>query len=158
MTFLAALRRDRIDAPWLIDGPINGERFRLYVEEVLVPTLRPGDIVIIDNLGSHKGQAPRRAIRVAGARLLFLPKYTPEPQPHRAGLRHKLKHLPRKAAERSSDAVRDRIAQLLDVFTPQACERYFVNSGYAPTENHPALKRDEIRLDRGEAIPSSAEI
>lgn len=74
MTFLAALRHDRLDAPWLIDGPINGERFRLYVEQVLVPTLKPGDIVIMDNLGSHKGKVVRRAIRGAGARLLLLPK------------------------------------------------------------------------------------
>ena len=68
MTFLAALRHDRVDAPWLIDGPINGERFRRYVEAVLVPTLKPGDIVVMDNLGSHKGKAVRRAIRAAGAR------------------------------------------------------------------------------------------
>ena len=71
MTFLSALRHDRVDAPWLIDGPINGERFRLYVEAVLVPTLKPGDIVVMDNLGSHKGKAVRRAIRAAGARLFF---------------------------------------------------------------------------------------
>ena len=77
MTFLAALRRDRVDAPWLLDGPINGETFRLYVEKVLVPALKPGDIVIMDNLGSHKGKAVRRAIRAAGARLIFLPKYSP---------------------------------------------------------------------------------
>ena len=77
MTFLAALRHDRITAPWLIDGPINGDCFRLYVEKVLVPTLRPGDIVIMDNLGSHKSNAVRRAIRAAGARLFFLPKYSP---------------------------------------------------------------------------------
>ena len=63
MTFLAALRQDRVDAPWLIDGPINGERFLLYVEKVLAPTLQPGDIVVMDNLGSHKGKAVRRAIR-----------------------------------------------------------------------------------------------
>ncbi len=77
MTFLAALRHDRIDAPWLIDGPINGERFLVYVEKVLVPTLSPGDIVIMDNLGSHKAKAVRLAIRQAGARLFFLPKYSP---------------------------------------------------------------------------------
>ena len=81
LTFLAALRHDRLDAPWLIDGPINGERFRLYVEQVLVPTLNPGDIVIMDNLGSHKGKAVRRAIRDAGARLLLLPKYSPDLNP-----------------------------------------------------------------------------
>jgi transposase len=77
MTFLAALRHDQIDAPWVVDGPINGESFRLYVEKVLVPTLKRGDIVILDNLGSHKSQAVRRAIRAAGAKLLFLPPYSP---------------------------------------------------------------------------------
>src|SRR2546425_33818 len=77
MTFLAALRHDRIDAPWLVDGPINGERFQLYVEKVLVPTLAQGDIVVMDNLGSHKGGAVRHAIRSAGAKLFFLPKYSP---------------------------------------------------------------------------------
>src|ERR1700730_17563106 len=81
MTFLAALRHDRVTAPWLLDGPINGESFRLYIESVLIPTLRPGDIVIMDNLGSHKGHAVRRAIRAAGARLLFLPKYSPDLNP-----------------------------------------------------------------------------
>jgi putative transposase len=132
MTFLAALRRDRIDAPWLIDGPINGESFRLYVEAVLVPTLRPRDIVIMDNLGSHKGRAVRRAIRAAGAKLLFLPKYSPDLNPIEQVFA-KLKHLLRKAAERSCDAVSTRIGRLLDDFTPKECENYFLNSGYAPT-------------------------
>ena len=77
MTFLAALRHDRITAPWFIDEPINGETFQLYIEKVLVPTLQPGDIVIMDNLGSHKGKAVRLAIRAAGARLFYLPKYSP---------------------------------------------------------------------------------
>jgi DDE superfamily endonuclease len=76
-TFLAALRNDRIEAPCLYDGPINGERFLAYVEQFLVPTLKPGDIVILDNLGSHKGKAVRKAIRAVGARLVFLPKYSP---------------------------------------------------------------------------------
>ena len=132
MTFLAALRRDRIDAPWLIDGPINGESFRLYVEAVLVPTLRPRDIVIMDNLGSHKGRAVRRAIRAAGAKLLFLPKYSPDLNPIEQVFA-KLKHLLRKAAERSCDAMCTRIGRLLDDFTPKECENYFLNSGYAPT-------------------------
>jgi putative transposase len=132
MTFLAALRCDRIDAPWLIDGPINGERFRLYVETVLVPTLRPGDIVILDNLGSHKGQAIRRAIRTAGAKLLFLPKYSPDLNPIEQVFA-KLKHLLRKAAKRSFDTVCTCIGSLLNDFTPQECENYLVNSGYAPT-------------------------
>ena len=78
MTFLAALRHDRLEAPWLIDGPIIGERFRLYVETVLLPTLRPGDTVVMDNFGSHRGKASRRAIRSVGAELFFLPKYSPD--------------------------------------------------------------------------------
>ena len=81
LTFLAALRCDRIDAPCVIDGPINGESFLAYVEQLLVPTLKPGDIVIIDNLGSHKGKAVRKAIRAAGARLFFLPPYSPDLNP-----------------------------------------------------------------------------
>ena len=81
MTFLAALRHDRLDAPWLLDGPINGEKFRCYVERVLVPSLKPGDIVVMDNIGSHKGKAVRDAIRAAGAKLFFLPKYSPDLNP-----------------------------------------------------------------------------
>jgi hypothetical protein len=77
-TFLAALRNDRIEAPCLFDGPINGERFHAYVEQFLVPRLKPGDVVILDNLGSHKGRAVRKAIRDVGARLVFLPKYSPD--------------------------------------------------------------------------------
>src|SRR5260370_19343834 len=80
-TFLAALRNDRIDAPCLFDGPINGERFHAYVEQFLVPTLKPGDVVILDNLGSHKGKVVRKAIRDVGAPLLFLPKYSPDLNP-----------------------------------------------------------------------------
>jgi putative transposase len=81
MTFLAALRHDRIEAPWLIDRPINGELFLLYIETVLVPTLHPGDVVIMDNLPSHKTKAVRCAIRKAGAHLIFLPKYSPDLNP-----------------------------------------------------------------------------
>jgi transposase len=77
MTFLAALRHDRIDAPWFIEGPIDGVSFRIYVEKVLLPTLRPGDIVVLDNLGSHRSKAVRQLIRSAGAKLFFLPKYSP---------------------------------------------------------------------------------
>ena len=80
-TFLAALRNDRIDAPCLFDGPINGKRFRAYVEQFITPTLKPGDVVILDNLGSHKGKAVRQAIRAVGARLVFLPKYSPDLNP-----------------------------------------------------------------------------
>jgi transposase len=96
MTFLAALRHDRIDAPWFIEGPIDGESFRLYVEEVLLPTLRPGDIVVLDNLGSHKSKAVRRLVRSAGAKLFFLPKYSPDLNPIEQVFA-KLKHFLRKA-------------------------------------------------------------
>jgi transposase len=132
MTFLAALRHDRVEAPWLIDGPINGERFRLYVEKVLVPTLKPGDIVILDNLGSHRGKAVRRAIRSAGAKLLFLPKYSPDLNPIEM-LFSKLKHLLRKAAERNADAVCNAIGQILDSLTPRECRNDFAQAGYDPT-------------------------
>jgi transposase len=129
MTFLAALRCDRVEAPWLIDGPINGERFRLYVEKVLVPTLKPGDIVIMDNLGSHKGKAVRRAIRAVGAYLFFLPKYSPDLNPIEQ-LFSKLKHWLRKAAKRTEEAVCDAIGQILDAVTPSECQNYFANAGY----------------------------
>jgi putative transposase len=129
MTFLAALRHDRIEAPWLINGPINGERFRLYIERVLVPTLKPGDIVVMDNLGSHKGYAVRRAIRSAGAKLFFLPKYSPDLNPIEQVFA-KLKHLLRKAAARSADAVCNAIGELLQAFSPLECANYFRNSGY----------------------------
>jgi transposase len=104
MTFLAALRHDRIVAPCVIDGPINGESFRAYVEQVLVPTLQPGDIVVMDNLGSHKGNAIRRAIRAAGARLVFLPPYSPDLNPIEQVFA-KLKILLRKAEERTIEGV-----------------------------------------------------
>lgn len=81
LTFIAALRHDRVSAPWVIDGPINGAIFRRYVEAILVPTLKPGDVVILDNLGSHKDKAARAAIRAAGADLLFLPPYSPDLNP-----------------------------------------------------------------------------
>ena len=124
MTFLAALRHDRIDAPWLLDGPIDGDSFRAYVEKVLVPTLRPGEIVILDNLGSHKGKVVRQAIRKVGAKLIFLPKYSPDLNPIEQVFA-KLKHLLRKTAPRSKEAVCTAIGQLLDTFTPTECENYF---------------------------------
>ena len=131
-TFLAALRHNRIDAPWLLDGPIDGEAFQTYVEQVLVPTLRPGDIVIIENLGSHKGKAVRRPIRAAGAKLIFLPKYSPDLNPIEQVFA-KLKHLLRKAAARTVDALCLATGQLLGAFTPDECANYFRNAGYALT-------------------------
>src|SRR5512139_556050 len=130
LTFLAALRHDRIDAPCVLDGPINGKLFTAYVEQFLVPTLAPGDIVIMDNLGSHKGAAVRKAIRAAGAKLLFLPAYSPDLNPIEQVFA-KLKLLLRKAAERSVEATWKRIGSLLDAFPPHECANYFRNAGYA---------------------------
>ena len=131
-TFLAALRHDRIEAPWLMEGPIDGESFRTYVEKVLLPTLRPGDIVIIDNLGSHRGKAVRQIIRSAGAKLFFLPKYSPDLNPIEQVFA-KLKHLLRKAQARTVAAVCTAIGELLGSFTPSECANYFKNAGYGLT-------------------------
>jgi transposase len=132
MTFLAALRHDRIDAPWFLEGPIDGDSFRLYVEKVLLPTLRPGDIVIMDNLGSHKSKAVRQLIRSAGAKLFFLPKYSPDLNPIEQFFA-KLKHFLRKAAARTVEAVCDAIGEILQTFTAEECASYFINSGYRRT-------------------------
>ena len=129
MTFLAALRHDRVEAPWLLDGPINGQTFQIYVEHVLAPTLNCDDIVVMDNLGSHKGTAVRQAIRAAGAKLFFLPKYSPDLNPIEQFFA-KLKHLLRKAAARTPDPIGAAIGTLLDDFTPQECENYVKNAGY----------------------------
>ena len=129
MTFIAALRHDRIDAPWLLDGPINAEAFTTYVEKVLAPTLRPGELVIMDNLGSHKGKAVRRAIRSVGAKLFFLPKYSPNLNPTEQVFA-KLKHLLRKTAARTVEAVVAAISELLGTYTAQECANYFIHAGY----------------------------
>ena len=129
-TFLAALRHDRIDAPWLLDGPIDGACFQTYVERVLLPTLKPGDIVVMDNLSSHKAKTVRQLIRSAGARLIFLPKYSPDLNPIEQVFA-KLKHLPRRAAARTADAVAAAVAQILTAYTPQECANYLKNAGYA---------------------------
>ena len=130
LTFLAGLRHDRITAPCVFDGPINGESFLAYVTQFLVPTLLPGDIVIMDNLGSHKGRAVRAAIRAAGAHLFFLPPYSPDLNPIEQVFA-KLKTLLRKAAERTLEATWKRIGALLDRFEPNECANYFRNLGYA---------------------------
>lgn len=130
LTFLAALRWDRIAAPCVIDGPINGRSFLAYVEQMLVPTLKPGDVVIMDNLGSHRRQAIRRAIRAAGAKLLFLPAYSPDLNPIEQVFA-KLKTLLRKLDARTRETAWRGIGQLLDTFTAAECARYFTNSGYA---------------------------
>jgi putative transposase len=131
-TFLAALRNDRIEAPCLFDGPINGERFLAYVENFLVPTLKRGDIVVADNLGSHKGKAVKRAIKAAGARLLFLPKYSPDLNPIEQVFA-KLKTLVRKAAPRSFDAISNALKSALAQLSPSECANYLKNAGYAST-------------------------
>ena len=128
-TFLAALRHDRIDAPWLLDGPINAESFQLYVEKVLCPTLKPGDIVIMDNLGSHKRKAVRTAIRSLGAKLMFLPKYSPDLNPIEQVFA-KLKHLLRKAAARTIETVCAAIGELLGAAS--RLFRTFVHAMAAP--------------------------
>lgn len=130
MTFLAALRYDRIDAPCVLDQPVNAQSFTDYVEQFLVPTLAPGDVVIMDNLSSHKRPAIRQAIRAAGARLIFLPPYSPDLNPIEQVFA-KLKHLLRKAAERTAETTWKRIGSLLDTFSADECRNYLVNSGYA---------------------------
>lgn len=132
MTFLAALRHDRITAPFVLDGPINGNAFTVYVEQVLVSTLQPGDVVVLDNLGSHKSRRVRQLIRAAGAHLLFLPPYSPDLNPIEQVFA-KLKTLLRKAEERTVEAVWKRIGTLLNHFEPTECTNYLRNSGYGST-------------------------
>jgi transposase len=130
-TFVAGLRHTGLTAPFVLDGPINGLWFQAYVDQVLVPTLGKGDIVVMDNLGSHKGAGVRKAIEAAGARLLYLPPYSPDFNPIEMAF-SKLKALLRKAAERTLDALWDRIAAVLEEFTPQECANFFAAAGYEP--------------------------
>lgn len=130
-TFIAGLRLSGLDAPMVIDGPVNGEIFLAYVQRVLVPALRPGDIVIMDNLGSHKGTAVREAIEAAGAELRFLPPYSPDFNPIENAFA-KLKALLRKAAARTRDVLWDAVAHAIDAFTPVECANYFTAAGYEP--------------------------
>jgi transposase len=130
-TFLAGLRHDGLTAPMVLHGPINGAAFLAYVEQVLCPALKPGDIVVIDNLGSHRSSKIRELIESRGARLVYLPKYSPDLNPIEMAFA-KLKALLRKAAERSTEALWNRIGQLLGTFTPQECTNYFKAAGYAP--------------------------
>ena len=130
MTFIAALRHDRIDAPFVLDGPVNGEWFTAYVREVLAPTLGPGDIVVMDNLGSHKSRAVRDAIKAAGARLWFLPPYSPDLNPIEQTFA-KIKHWMRMAQKRETEEVWRHIGHLLGTISPDECANYFENAGYA---------------------------
>lgn len=130
-TFTAGLRLGGMAAPMLLDGPMNGDAFRAYTEQVLAPELRPGDIVVMDNLPSHKVSGVREAIEAAGARLLFLPPYSPDFNPIEMAF-SKLKALLRKAAARTIDELWDTIAACLSAFTPNECRNYFKASGYEP--------------------------
>ncbi len=131
-TFVAGLRRDGLVAPWVIDGAINREAFETYVEKVLVPELRRDDVVIMDNLSSHKGPKVRAMIEAAGAQLLYLPSYSPDFNPIELAFA-KLKALLRKAAERTVEALWTAIGRLLDAFTPTECANYFAAAGYDAT-------------------------
>ncbi len=134
-TFLAALRCDRLTAPCVVDGPINGLTFQAYVEQILVPTLGPGDVVVMDNLGSHKGHAVHQAIERAGATLLYLPPYSPDLNPIEQVFA-KLKAMLRKAAARSLEALWTTVGSLLESFSSSECRRYFRHAGYqAPKRN-----------------------
>jgi transposase len=130
LTFLGALRCDQLTAPCVFDGPINGECFRAYVEQQLVPVLKPGDIVIMDNLGSHKSAALRRIVRAAGARLWYLPPYSPDLNPIEQAFA-KIKHWMRSAQKRTSEDTWRHLGRLLATIPPRECNNYFANAGYA---------------------------
>ena len=130
-TFVGALRNSGMVAPMLLDGPINGELFEAYVEQVLVPDLRAGDIVVMDNLGSHKGAGVRTMIEAAGAALLYLPPYSPDFNPIEQAF-SRLKAMLRKTAARTVDALWSAIGQIIDTYTPAECTNYFSNAGYDP--------------------------
>lgn len=129
-TFLGALRCDGMTAPCVFDGPINGSSFRAYVEQQLAPVLKHGDIVIMDNLGSHKSAAVRTAIRKAGARLFFLPPYSPDLNPIEQAFA-KIKHAMRMAQKRTTEDTWRHIAAVIDTINPAECRNYIANAGYA---------------------------
>ena len=130
-TFVAGLRTSGMVAPLVLDGPINGELFQAYVDQVLVPELRCGDIVVLDNLGSHKGAGVREAIEAVGASLRFLPPYSPDFNPIENAFA-KLKAMLRKAGERTVDGLWAAIGRISDTFTPTECANYFAAAGDDP--------------------------
>jgi len=130
-TFTAGLRLNGLTAPLVLDGPMDGECFLAYVEQVLVPSLTPGDVVIMDNLPAHRGNGVKAALESVGAKLLYLPPYSPDFNPIEKAFA-KLKALLRKAAARTVDDLWVAIAEALKAFTPTECENYFVSSGYVP--------------------------
>jgi transposase len=128
-TLVAGLRLDGMVAPMVLDGPINGDWFEAYVAQVLLPTLRSGDVVIMDNLSSHKRASVREMIEAKGARLRFLPPYSPDFNPIEMAF-SKLKALLRKAAERTVDGLWAAIGRFVQIFTTQECANYFAAAGY----------------------------
>ena len=132
LTFIAAPRADRIDAPLVIDCPINGELFALYVEKVLAPTLAKGDVVILDNLAAHKSAAAEQAIRERGAWLLFLPAYSPDLNPIEMAFSKLKAHLRARAA-RTVDDLWQAIGDICDLFQPEECRNFFNAAGYGLT-------------------------
>jgi len=130
-TFTGALRLSGLTAPMVLDGPMNGAAFLAYVEQVLVPTLRPGDLVIMDNLPAHKRRGARTMIEAVGARLRYLPPYSPDFNPIENAFA-KLKALLRKTAARTLDDLWDAIRDALPHFTPDECANYFTAAGYEP--------------------------
>ena len=131
-TLVAALRRSGMAAAMVMDGAINGDWFEVYVERLLVPTLTPGDVVVMDNLSSHKRRSVREIIEAAGARLLFLPPYSPDLNPIEMAFA-RLKANLRKAEERTFDGLCSTIGKLLASFEPGECANYFAACGYEPT-------------------------
>ena len=131
-TFVAGLRASGLVAPFVLDGPINREAFETYVARVLVHELRAGDVVIMDNLSSHKGPRVREMIERAGASLLYLPPYSPDFNPIENAFA-KLKTLLRKAGERTLEGLWIAIGRLLDAFTPSECANYLAAAGYDAT-------------------------
>lgn len=129
-TFVAGLRGDGMIAPFVLDGAINRRRFEAYVAGMLVPELRAGDVVIMDNLSSHKGPKVRQLIEAAGAKLLYLPPYSPDFNPIEKAFA-KLKALLRKAEARTKEALWQAIGELIDTITPIECQHYFDACGYA---------------------------
>ena len=132
VTFVAALRHDGLTAPFVVDCAMTGAIFAAYLRQCLVPTLKPGDIVVVDNLGAHKPDEVREIVEAAGATLRYLPSYSPDLNPIEHAFATLKSHL-RKAKERTVTDLYDRIGEILDRFQPAECQNYFRSSGYAPT-------------------------
>jgi transposase len=131
-TFVAGLTMRGMVAPWVLDGPINRDAFETYVDKLLVPELRPGNVVVMDNLSSHKGPRVREMIEAAGASLLYLPPYSPDFNPIENAFSKLKAHL-RKAAERTIGGLWATIGRIVDLFSPDECRNYFAAAGYDAT-------------------------